>query len=149
MTLFNIRDYQRGDDARLIHWKLSGKLSRLLVREFVEEEDIWVHLLFSTYLPDRKDDTRRQFEKAVSYVTSIACSYRKQRRPFTFDSGDFQVGVGVDGSGFEELMNYLAQVEPASKMLIDLDAVEDSSILFAAGHTVKFRRLFEVDYMRL
>lgn len=149
MTLYNIRDYQRGDDARMIHWKSSGKLSRLLVREFVEEEDIWIHLLFSTYLPDRSDASLEQFEKAVSYVTSTACFYRKQRRPFTFDSGEFQVSVGAGGSDFEELMGYLAEVGPASEMLFDIDAVEDSSILFAAGHSVRFRRLFEIDYLQL
>jgi uncharacterized protein (DUF58 family) len=149
MTLFNIRDYQRGDDARLIHWKSSGKLSRLLVREFVEEEDVWIHLLFSTYLPDENGDSKEQFEKAVSYVTSVACFYRKQERPFTFDSGEFQVSVGVDGAKFENLMSYLADVEPASRMLLDLEAAEDSSILFAAGKSVKFRRLHGIDYLQL
>jgi uncharacterized protein (DUF58 family) len=149
MTLYNIRDYQRGDDARLIHWKASGKLSRLLVREFVEEEDVWIHLLFSTYLPDQTEESLEQFEKAVSYVTSIASFYRKQRRPFTFDSGEFQLSVDLEGSGFEKLMDYLADVEPASEMLLNLDAVEDSSILFAAGDNVKFRRLMDIDYLKL
>jgi uncharacterized protein (DUF58 family) len=149
MTLYNIRDYQRGDDARFIHWKSSGKLSRLLVREFVEETDVWIHLLFSTHLPDQSAGLLAQFEKGVSCVTSIACLYRKRRRPFTFDSGEFQVSVDVQGGNFEELMNYLAEVEPASEMLLDLDAVENSSILFAAGHNVKFRRLLGIDYLQL
>lgn len=149
MTLYNIRDYQRGDDARFIHWKSSGKLSRLLVREFVEEEDIWIHLLFSTHLPDQNDELLEQFEKGVSCVTSIACLYRKRRRPFSFDSGEFQVSVDAQGGNFEELMNYLAAVEPASRMLLDLDAVENSSILFVAGHNVRFRRLLGIDYLQL
>jgi uncharacterized protein (DUF58 family) len=85
MTLYNIRDYRPGDDARFIHWKSSGKLSRLLVREFVEEEDVWSHLLFSTHLPDPTEEQLNRFEKGVSCVTSIACFYRRRRRPFTFD----------------------------------------------------------------
>jgi len=149
MTLYNIRDYQRGDDARFIHWKSSGKLSRLLVREFVKEEDIWIHLLFSTHLPDQNQKLLEQFEKGVSFVTSIACLYRKRRRPFTFDSGEFQVSVDNQGRNFEELMEYLACVAPASNILLDLDAVENSSILFAAGHNVEFRRLWGVDYLQL
>ncbi len=149
MTLYNIRDYQRGDNARFIHWKSSGKLSRLLVREFVEEEDVWIHLLFSTYLVDRTEATLEQFEKGVSCVASIACLYRKRRRPFTFDSGEFRVGIDVQGGNFEELMSYLAGVTPAAEMLLDLDAVENSAILFAAGRDVKFRRLLGVDYLQL
>jgi hypothetical protein len=91
----------------------------------------------------------QQFEKAVSYVTSIVCFYRKQRRPFTFDSGELEVDVDTEGGDFEKLMSYLAEVRPASKMLLDLDAVEDSSILFAAGHKVRFRRLMDIDYLQL
>jgi uncharacterized protein (DUF58 family) len=149
MTLYNIRDYRPGDEARFIHWKSSGKLSRLLVREFVEEEDIWSHLLFSTYLPNKTDELLDQFEKGVSCVTSIACLYRKRRSPFTFDSGEFQVSVDIQGGNFEELMSYLAEVQPASQMLLDLDAAEHSSILFAAGHSVRFRRLQGIDYLQL
>jgi len=149
MTLYNIRDYRPGDDARFIHWKSSGKLSRLLVREFVEEEDIWSHLLFSTYLPVQTDDLLGQFEKGLSCVTSIAGLYRKRRKPFTFDSGEFQVSVDAEGGSFENLMSYLAEVQPASEMLLDLDAVENSSILFAAGHNIRFRRLQGIDYLQL
>lgn len=31
--VFDIRDYQSGDDVRAVHWKLSGKLDRMLVKE--------------------------------------------------------------------------------------------------------------------
>lgn len=31
--VFDIRDYQSGDDVRAVHWKLSSKLDRMLVRE--------------------------------------------------------------------------------------------------------------------
>jgi len=149
MTIYNIRDYQRGDDARFIHWKSSGKLSRLLVREFVEEEDIWIHLLFSTHLPDQTEGLLEQFEKGVSCVTSMACLYRKRGRPFTFDSGEFHVNVDVKGGNFELLMSYLAEVRPASRMLLDLEAAQNASILFAAGKDVRFRRLPGVDYLQL
>jgi hypothetical protein len=57
--------------------------------------------------------------------------------------------VDVQGGNFENLMSYLAEVQPASEMLLDLDAVENSSILFAAGHNVRFRRLLGIDYLQL
>ena len=149
LTLFNIRDYQRGDDARLIHWKSSGKLSRLLVREFVEEEDIWTHLVFSTYLPERNDQLVEQFEKGVSCVTSVACLYRRRRMPFTFNSGEFKASVDIQGADFEKLMDYLSCVQPASNMLLDLSASQRWTVLFAAGNSVRIRNLSGIDYLQL
>lgn len=32
--VFDIRDYNAGDEPRAVHWKLSGKLDKLMVREF-------------------------------------------------------------------------------------------------------------------
>jgi uncharacterized protein (DUF58 family) len=149
VALFNIRDYQRGDDARRIHWKSSGKLSRLLVREFVEDEDMWAHLGFSTYLPERNDGFVAQFEKGVSCVTSVARLYRRRRMPFTFDSGELKVSVDVQGANFEKLMDYLAGVQPAANMLLDFSASERWTVLFVAGNSARIGNVVEVDYLQL
>lgn len=37
--LYNIRDYQKGDDARFVHWKSTAKLTRLMVKEFMQERE--------------------------------------------------------------------------------------------------------------
>src|SRR5512142_435307 len=42
------RDYQPGDDFRYIDWNIWSRLDRLLVKLFVEEEDLSVHILLDT-----------------------------------------------------------------------------------------------------
>jgi uncharacterized protein (DUF58 family) len=39
------RDYAPGDDPRFIDWNIYGRLDRLLVKLFVDEQDLFVHIL--------------------------------------------------------------------------------------------------------
>jgi len=41
----DFRDYVPGDDPRYVDWNAYGRLDRLLIKLFVEEEDLSVHLL--------------------------------------------------------------------------------------------------------
>jgi uncharacterized protein (DUF58 family) len=147
--LYNIRDYRAGDDSRFIHWKASSKLSRPMVREFVEEEERPFCLLFSTYLPEQTERTRAQFEKGLSIVTSLACLYRRQGISFTFNSGEFEVAVNSRGEEFDLLMEYLAQVQPSSQRLLDASKVDQASVLFLGGKTLGVRGVPSLDYLRL
>jgi uncharacterized protein (DUF58 family) len=42
------RDYAAGDDPRYLDWNVVGRMDRLLVRLFEEEEDLYVYLLVDT-----------------------------------------------------------------------------------------------------
>lgn len=42
------RNYVPGDDVRFLDWKLYGRLERLFLKLFLEEEDLRVHLLIDT-----------------------------------------------------------------------------------------------------
>ena len=44
------RDYSHGDDLRFIDWNAYGRLDRLFIKLFMEEEDLHVHLLIDTSL---------------------------------------------------------------------------------------------------
>ncbi|MBM3309793.1 MAG: DUF58 domain-containing protein, partial [Candidatus Altiarchaeales archaeon] len=39
------REYMRGDDFRLIDWKLYGRTERLYIRRFEEEKSMILHIL--------------------------------------------------------------------------------------------------------
>jgi uncharacterized protein (DUF58 family) len=39
------RDYQPGDDFRFIDWNIYARLDRLFLKTFVEEENIYIHIL--------------------------------------------------------------------------------------------------------
>jgi len=42
------REYSYGDDLRYVDWKAYGRLDRLYVKQFIEEEDLNLHLLLDT-----------------------------------------------------------------------------------------------------
>jgi uncharacterized protein (DUF58 family) len=44
----DFREYTPGDDLRYVDWKAFGRLERLFLKLFVEEEDLSVHLLVDT-----------------------------------------------------------------------------------------------------
>jgi Uncharacterized conserved protein (some members contain a von Willebrand factor type A (vWA) domain) len=41
----DFREYSHGDDLRYVDWKAYGRLDRLYLKQYVEEEDIYVLLL--------------------------------------------------------------------------------------------------------
>ena len=42
------RDYQPGDDFRFIDWNIYARLDKLLLKTFVEEENIYIHILLDS-----------------------------------------------------------------------------------------------------
>ncbi|MFZ0427016.1 MAG: DUF58 domain-containing protein [Acidobacteriota bacterium] len=135
--LYNIRDYQRGDDSRHIHWKSTAKLSRLMVKEFVDERDDAFQVVLSTYLPQRTDETLEAFERALCLVASLAGHYRNRGIPFSFYSGEFEIALNGWREHFDSLMEYLAWVQPSDRMLIDPGKVGKTAVVFTAG-SVRF-----------
>ena len=66
--IFDIRNYQEGDSLRAVHWKLSSKMNRLLLREFSRPASFDTILLFSLSGKDRVPDKR------ISRVASLVLS---------------------------------------------------------------------------
>jgi uncharacterized protein (DUF58 family) len=67
------RVYQAGDDFRAIDWSIFGRLDRLFVRLYAEEEDLTVHVLLDasasmSYGSPPKIDYARRLAAALGYV---------------------------------------------------------------------------------
>ncbi len=76
-TSIEFADYQEyvpGDDFRYIDWNIYGRLDKLLVKTFKEEEELSVHILFdvsrSMMYPeeDKKFDYAKDLVIALSYI---------------------------------------------------------------------------------
>jgi uncharacterized protein (DUF58 family) len=50
-ALYNLRDYQHGDDSRNIHWKISARHAKLFIQEHEKEEERKVQIWLSNRLP--------------------------------------------------------------------------------------------------
>ena len=50
---FDIREYQEGDSIRQIHWKLTGKLDKMMIRQRSFPVDDTVLILAEPYLKEK------------------------------------------------------------------------------------------------
>jgi uncharacterized protein (DUF58 family) len=69
----DFRSYQPGDDFRTIDWGIYGRLDKLVVRLYAEEEDLTVHLLLDSsasmsFGTPPKIDHARRLAAALGYV---------------------------------------------------------------------------------
>ncbi len=74
----NLRDYQRGDSVRQVHWKATARQGRLMVRQPLAEHQIgfWLHLETSSAIWRRPE----QFEKLCGFAAALAEDlFREQR----------------------------------------------------------------------
>jgi uncharacterized protein (DUF58 family) len=70
----DFREYALGDDLRSVDWKAYGRLEKLFLKLFVEEEDLSLHLLLDTSrsmefgMPMCKADYARRIAAALGYI---------------------------------------------------------------------------------
>ena len=67
------RDYSPGDDTRFIDWNIYGRLNRLFLKLFLEEEDLHVYVLFDVsesmgHGDPNKLDYARKVAAALAYI---------------------------------------------------------------------------------
>ena len=98
------RDYQLGDDFRFIDWNIYARLDKLLLKTFVEEENIYVHILLDvsrsmTFGTPSKLEYGKQIAAALGYIalveldmvamTTFAENLTAQLRPMRGKDGIF------------------------------------------------------------
>lgn len=86
------RNYVQGDDVRFIDWKIFGRLDRLFLKLFMEEEDLFVHCFLDTSHsmalgePEKLLYAKR-LVAALSYV-SLSAAHRVSIFPFAETLGE-------------------------------------------------------------
>lgn len=66
---FDLREYQKGDSIRTVHWKLSGKTDDLLVREFSRPANYNTILLFEFHRRPEEDSDSKHSINMIAYLT--------------------------------------------------------------------------------
>lgn len=67
---FDIREYREGDSIRQIHWKLTGKMDRLMIREKSFPVDDIVLILAEAFLPEKDPGTAQTLAEVFAAVLS-------------------------------------------------------------------------------
>ena len=111
--LYGVRDYQRGDPARIIHWKHSARGQGYKVKEFEHEAARGFRLMLDLHFPPGAGRTQEaDFEKAVSVTASLARMLirRGVNVGLWTSAGNVPVHGGADH--LMRILRALAQVQP-------------------------------------
>lgn len=114
VALHNLRDYQSGDDSRLIHWKTSARQEKLMVRETEREDQRRVALALPTVppsapaLPAAQMQREQAFEKAVTLVASLAAFFYERAYAIRLLVGEQELPYGSGPSHFYQALRLLA-----------------------------------------
>lgn len=111
------RDYVRGDDTRHLDWNIYGRLERLFVKLYQEEEDLAFYVMVDCSLsmdygtPTTKFAYARQLAAALGYIAlanqdkiGVTAFSTRADNVFRPARGKAQLG---------KLLNFLAALEPA------------------------------------
>lgn len=129
--LYNLRDYQAGDDSRAIHWRTTARHGRLIVRETEAETLRRARLVLATGRSGESAGASRSdeaFERAVSLTASLAASLHERGYSLSLVVGREVVPSGAGIAHLHRLFHVLALCGPAGA---GEPEVEDSA--FAAG----------------
>ncbi len=77
----DIREYIPGDRLQKIHWKLSAKIDKLMVKENEQTSSNQFTILVELYLPEPSSDL---LEQSLSYAYTMANELLKTGEPFYF-----------------------------------------------------------------
>ncbi len=95
----SVREY-RGEPAKLIHWKLSTKLNKLLVKEFVAEESPPVILSL--------DSVEGDLEERISKLTYLVLEFLREGLPVGLRLGDIYIKPSTGEEHKRKLLRELA-----------------------------------------
>jgi uncharacterized protein (DUF58 family) len=131
----SLRKYTPGDNPRHIHWATTARMGELFVQEFERREMHSAMLLLDAYMPTDLDEQaaaerRGRFEKAVSFVATLAADLCERGVPFAFASYCPEQAFARHDTGpghLRDVLEMLALAEMADKKPpVDLqDAVKE------------------------
>ncbi|QDU65539.1 DUF58 domain-containing protein [Engelhardtia mirabilis] len=114
-----LRPWREGEGTRLVHWRLSARTGRRVVRELVGDALPPVHLYLWPGVRSRRTvRLHRTFEEAVSLTATLARSLLRGglRVRLTVLDVDVDGDLSIDGRrgpmAFESMLDALARVQP-------------------------------------
>jgi uncharacterized protein (DUF58 family) len=79
--MHRIREFQPGDDRRMVHWRTTARMNELMVCEYHECRDRDLLVIVDGWLPHRANETQaEQFEKGLRFAATICMSYLRSSR---------------------------------------------------------------------
>jgi uncharacterized protein (DUF58 family) len=120
----DFRKYEAGDDFRHVDWNIYARLERLILRQFVEEEDVRIDILIDQSQSMRFGGPRSKFDFARRAAAALT---------FLGVSSLDRVGVAAFDSALRERMKALRGRGHLLNVLRFLDGMANNGKSMAAG----------------
>ncbi len=126
ISFHSLRDYELGDDLRLVHWRSVAKTGVLMVRKNIITSEPRLMIVLDTWSGSYTGDS---FEDAVRVAASLVQAGCSSRYPVMFrTTSGLSADALASGAGRVEIMRILAGVQPS-----DADPGLNGVIRFAEG----------------
>ncbi len=106
-----IREYRHGDEKRLIDWKATAKVDKLMVREYARNEAKTYTIILDNYLPPDRD----AFERSISFAASLAELSIRRDFYLRFVTCHKTIPYGSGREHLYRILDLLAMIEPVDK----------------------------------
>ncbi len=106
-----IREYRYGDEKRLVDWKATAKMEKLMVKEYARDEAGTYTIILDNYLPPDKD----AFERSISFAASLTEFLIKRDFYLRFVTCHKTIPYGSSIEHFYRILDLLAIIEPADR----------------------------------
>ena len=156
ITFHRLREYQAGDDLRLVHWRSSARAGRLLVRHNVDTSQPYTVVIF-----DQRPSlyTEESFEQAVDVVASVLVASGAGKAPVelrltdgTVIGGprirdvtpliDHMTGIQADPSGgLQAQLVALRRARGGTSLVVVTGELDRADLPYAAALRRRFDRL--------
>jgi uncharacterized protein (DUF58 family) len=112
--LWAVREWREGESLRRVHWRLSARRERTILRELRAPSEPPLHLVLVTEVAGATPAKRRHpgFETAVALSATLLEHWLRRGRTVRLSVGDHAQGVRARGRrGLFDLLRVLAEVE--------------------------------------
>lgn len=125
--LINLRPYERGDPPRLVHWKATARLGKLMIRQLAQEGEQGFHLCVDTLRDAWRQD---QFDLLCALVCSLAEDlYHAGRLESVMIGGADPMAVRAIRD-LEDVFDRMALVERGEQPLWQVSGIKVNRITF-------------------
>jgi uncharacterized protein (DUF58 family) len=145
VEFMDYRNYVVGDDLRFLDWNIYGRLDKLFIKLFLEEEDLHFYVLIDNSVSmDFGDPTKLHYAKQVAAALSFIGLINHDRVLVeTFnDKLDQKIGPVRGRTQFWRVMDFLVKLEPHGG-----SHLADSTKTFAIQNSGKGIVVFLSDFM--